>query len=482
MIRALTWTTIAATVLTLAACAGTDDPMSSPSSQPVATTAPVDSGSESTETSAVTDEVADTSAATSLNSVVPLAASAERNWPEVVDTVSAGEREFALFGVHRIDEERVVVTGRYAGQPESTTAAASWFEPGYFQSMGGYEFSRVAVTGEDGVRHLPVRDAEDHCLCSLSTPPYADAPDPQAPAWVVVSAPADAETLDVEVIDVGTIKDVRVTDLRPAASAPFGWAEVLSVDSLVREDGVITARTTIGNVSDLDPTYTLALHEFNFPDLEGQGCFQGLSAWGTATPTGRMARDPDCHRGSMPGAGEQISLEVKVADPGSDQVVLLPDAGLPLMLPATGSPAEGQGESLRSYGARTEEAGATVEEGEELNVNLDTEVLFEFGEAVLTSEADKALSVATKTLTAQDKRAIIVAGHTDGQGSAEFNIELSEQRAKAVADALGAMLGDEWRISVEWHGMSEPAADETGSPAEVKAAQARNRRVEIVVP
>ncbi|MDO5740452.1 MAG: OmpA family protein [Ornithinimicrobium sp.] len=478
MTRALTWTAITATtVLALAACTGADEPPPPPSSG--GTTAP---SSDSTQTSAPTDEAATTSAGPALNTFVPVAAGTERAWPEVIDTVSKGEAEFALFGVYRIDAERVVVSGRYAGQPKSNTAAAEWFEPGYFHSMGGYEFSRVAVTGADGVRHLPVRDEEDRCLCSLSTQPYADAQDPQAPAWVVVSAPADAKTLDVEVSDIGTIKDVPVTDLPTAASVPFGWVEVLSVDALAREDGVITAGTTIANVSDLNPTYTLAQHQFDFPDLEGQDCFQGLSAWGSATPTGRMAQDPDCHRGTMPGGGQQISLEVKVADPGSQQVVILPDAGLPLMLPVTGTPTEGQAASLRSYAARTEEAGATVEQGEELTVSLDTEVLFDFDKATLTGAADDALAVAAKTLKAQDKRAITIAGHTDGQGSAARNLELSEQRAKAVAKALGDKLGADWQIAVEWHGMSKPAVKESGSPAQVKAAQARNRRVEIVVP
>lgn len=83
----------------------------------------------------------------------------------VIETVSEDGEEFTLFGLRRIDEERAVVTGQITGSCDGR-AASSWFEPGYFFSAGGYEFSRVALI-DDGVRHLPVRD-EDHCLCSLS--------------------------------------------------------------------------------------------------------------------------------------------------------------------------------------------------------------------------------------------------------------------------------------------------------------------------
>ncbi|MGO0575675.1 OmpA family protein [Ornithinimicrobium panacihumi] len=489
MNRALTWVALAAaTSLTLAACTDDTDP-TAPTSSEAGTD--VGTGSQSPDdvagTSAApdggtaTDDAASTSAGP-INTFVPVAAGTERAWPEAIDTITKDGKEFTLFGVHRLAEGRVVVTGRIVGESQSTTASAEWFEPGYFRTMGGYEFSNVAVRGEDGVSHLPVRDADDRCLCSLSTQPYDGLEGPEAPAWVVLSAPSGVDTLDVEVMGIGTLEDVLVTDLPSTSSTPFGWAEVLTVESLAREAGTVTARATIANPSDLDPTYTLARHQFSFPELETQNCFQGLTAWSATDPTGRMAKDDQCHVGSMPPSGQQISLDVAVADPGGDQVVLLPDAGLPLVAQAAGTAAEGPAESLRTYAARTEQAGATVEQGEELTVNLDTEVLFEFDEATLTSEADEALAVAVETLQAQDGRAIVVAGHTDGQGSAERNMELSEQRAQAVAEALEEQLGDGWDITVEWHGMSRPAVEETGTPEQVEAAQARNRRVEIVVP
>ncbi len=409
---------------------------------------------------------------------VPITEPMERTWPEPVETVAGEGREFTLFGVHRIDDERVVVTGSIAGSYEGT-AAGSWFEPGYFFATGGYEFSRIAVVDADGVRHLPVRDGEDHCLCSLSSQPYEDLTEPRAPAWVVLSAPADATTLDVEVTGVGTVENVPITELPAATSVPFGWEEVLSMDSVEREGGVLTARATIANVGDVDPSYLYSRHRFDYFDLASQHCFQGFAAWGGAEPTGRMAADPDCERGPLPAAGEQVTLEVKIADPGTGDLLILPDAGLPLTVESDGSPAPGAVESLRTYAARSEQGGATLTGGEQVSVDLDTSVLFDIDEATLTPAAKDALAIAVETLEAQESRSIVVAGHTDSVGSEEDNLTLSEQRAKAVAKALERELGGGWDVSVEWYGETRPAVDEGGDDEQVEAARARNRRVEI---
>ncbi len=195
-----------------------------------------------------------------------------------------------------------------------------------------------------------------------------------------------------------------------------------------------------------------------------------------------MVADEDCHAaGGMPPAGEQVTLEVKVADPGTEEVLILPDAGLPIAVAATGSPSVGPAESMRSYAARTEWAGALVSEGKHLTVDLDTSVLFNIDEATLTSNAEGALDAAAQALQSQDSRGLLIAGHTDSVGSEEDNMKLSEQRAKAVAEALDEKLGPGWEISIEWHGESKPAAKESGSEAEVDAARARNRRVEVTV-
>ena len=108
-------------------------------------------------------------------------------------------------------------------------------------------------------------------------------------------------------------------------------------------------------------------------------------------------------------------------------------------------------------------------------------MLFEFDKSTLTPEAEKTLAVAVEALQAQDGRSLSIAGHTDTQGQADSNLQLSRDRAEAVADALREALGGGWSFDVTGHGEEQPLAEETGSAEEIEAAQARNRRVEVTV-
>ncbi|MBT8072380.1 MAG: OmpA family protein, partial [Xanthomonadales bacterium] len=67
-----------------------------------------------------------------------------------------------------------------------------------------------------------------------------------------------------------------------------------------------------------------------------------------------------------------------------------------------------------------------------------------------------------------------VAGHTDSQGSAEYNLGLSERRAQAVADYLIANGANAGNITVKGYGESNPVADNG-----TKEGRAANRRVEL---
>lgn len=71
---------------------------------------------------------------------------------------------------------------------------------------------------------------------------------------------------------------------------------------------------------------------------------------------------------------------------------------------------------------------------------------------------------------------IEVVGYTDSTGSAEFNAQLSQRRAEAVADALAAEGLPRESIAVRWHGeeqLSVPTGDNVHEP--------ENRRVSIVM-
>ncbi len=82
-------------------------------------------------------------------------------------------------------------------------------------------------------------------------------------------------------------------------------------------------------------------------------------------------------------------------------------------------------------------------------------------------------SVAAEAVRQQPSN-ILVAGHADTAGSAEFNVGLSERRAKAVADYLAAAGVDASNLDLKWYGESMPAVD-TGD----EVRNPGNRRVEI---
>ena len=70
---------------------------------------------------------------------------------------------------------------------------------------------------------------------------------------------------------------------------------------------------------------------------------------------------------------------------------------------------------------------------------LPDTVLFPFGEAHLTDQAQSVLDqIATRIIEGQRPDRVVIAGHTDGIGSRDANIALSEARADSVRSGLVA--------------------------------------------
>jgi OmpA-OmpF porin, OOP family len=91
-------------------------------------------------------------------------------------------------------------------------------------------------------------------------------------------------------------------------------------------------------------------------------------------------------------------------------------------------------------------------------VNLASTELFEFDKAVLTQEARAKLDneVVAKLRDLKDVRYIIVNGHADRLGSAQYNQRLSEKRADAVRAYLVAKGVDAAKVETLGFGKTLP--------------------------
>ena len=104
-----------------------------------------------------------------------------------------------------------------------------------------------------------------------------------------------------------------------------------------------------------------------------------------------------------------------------------------------------------------------------LYVNFDT------NKATIKPESNKTLDDAAGVLKAASTLSITVAGHTDNVGAPDANMKLSDERAKAVMDALVQRGISAARLTAKGFGQTQPIADNR-----TEDGRAKNRRVELV--
>lgn len=101
-------------------------------------------------------------------------------------------------------------------------------------------------------------------------------------------------------------------------------------------------------------------------------------------------------------------------------------------------------------------------------------IFFDYNESQLKSESFPELDRLISFLNKYPDKAIVIDGHTDSQGSEQFNIKLSKMRAESVAEYLTAHKISQSRIKTNGFGTAKPIADNNSD-----AGRAKNRRVEI---
>jgi len=108
------------------------------------------------------------------------------------------------------------------------------------------------------------------------------------------------------------------------------------------------------------------------------------------------------------------------------------------------------------------------------NLTFKADASFAFDSVVLTPSARNVLDHVVTQLQHINIEVIIVTGHTDSIGSAEYNTGLSLLRARSVKDYLLSKGVDSLRLYVEARGETEPiASNKTRSGREI------NRRFEL---
>lgn len=118
-----------------------------------------------------------------------------------------------------------------------------------------------------------------------------------------------------------------------------------------------------------------------------------------------------------------------------------------------------------------------VETDEGWELNLNTNLLFEFDSDRLQSHHIASIQRVAQAMQASDIEAIRIEGHTDNVGSADYNLRLSQRRAHAVAQILVEAGMKAARMQVKGFGAQKPIAD-----SKSEAGRAQNRRVILIIP
>ncbi|HVK38307.1 MAG TPA: OmpA family protein [Candidatus Kapabacteria bacterium] len=104
------------------------------------------------------------------------------------------------------------------------------------------------------------------------------------------------------------------------------------------------------------------------------------------------------------------------------------------------------------------------------------DILFEYNQAVLRPESMQSIEAVAAWMLEYPRLKIEVRGHTDAQGTPEYNQTLSEARAETVRAAIVARGIDAARLRSRGFGLTMPKA-----PNDTEEGRAINRRTEFVI-
>lgn len=119
---------------------------------------------------------------------------------------------------------------------------------------------------------------------------------------------------------------------------------------------------------------------------------------------------------------------------------------------------------------------SVVNRGNDLLVRMPQDVLFAVDSAEVSSGIRSDLRVLADNLGRYERSNVQIIGHTDSDGTAAYNQQLSERRARSVASVLTGYGVPSSRLTAIGRGEDQPVADNL-----TQAGKAQNRRVDIVI-
>jgi len=121
--------------------------------------------------------------------------------------------------------------------------------------------------------------------------------------------------------------------------------------------------------------------------------------------------------------------------------------------------------------------GAKIERiGEGIKITFDSGILFDVNRSTLQVPAQVNLQNLAEILNKYPDTEILIEGHTDSTGPAEYNMDLSMRRAQSVANFLTNVQVSPVRFRIMGYGEDQPIASN-----DTQAGRQANRRVDIAI-
>lgn len=189
-----------------------------------------------------------------------------------------------------------------------------------------------------------------------------------------------------------------------------------------------------------------------------------------------------------PAAQQQQASPVQASTaetPQPQPELVAPSAPVPTPAPAPASaPATAQNSTAAAQGSSLTAQSSSLsgtETGFNIQINLSSDVLFDFDKAELKPEADSELQKAADIIRQKGKGLILISGYTDSKGTDAYNKRLSLVRAQAVKNWFEAQ-GLHQNYQTEGLGAANPVAPNANDDgSDNPEGRAKNRRVEIIV-